>query len=67
MYHAHCFRNLPAEKSLKDYEAPGKGEKILEKFSCRGYVFLKTKNSPHKAHVYFEADLAPFAWKDFRY
>ena len=39
MYHAHCFRNLlSAEKSFKDYEAPGKGEKILEKFSCKGYV-----------------------------
>lgn len=40
MYHAHLFGNLIlAEKSLKCYEAPGKGEKLLEKFSAEG-MFL---------------------------
>lgn len=41
MHSVQLFRNTSStEKSIKYYEAPGKSEKILEKFS---YVSLKTK------------------------
>lgn len=44
LYHTHLFRNLwSAEISLECYEAGRKGDKFLEKFSCEGYVSLKTK------------------------